>query len=107
MAISSAEVEKTKQDIEAAQRELPEAGQFNASVASLRDTLLILKDVWNTQGGANEIGKLNSCIEELEGYSSYIEEELEAVKSATVNAFTSHHKELIATESIKDHTYKM
>ncbi len=102
MAISYNQVINTEKEIIAAQQELPEAGQFKASISSLRDTLLILKDVWNTEGGANQIGKLNSCIEELENYSSYIEEQLQALKSAKVTYTTYHHKELINTEPINN-----
>ena len=92
MAISYNQVINTEKEIIAAQQELPEAGQFKASISSLRDTLLILKDVWNTEGGANQIGKLNSCIEE----------QLQALKSAKVTYTTYHHKELINTEPINN-----
>ena len=92
MAISMEQVEKTKQEIEAAQRELPEAGQFKASISSLRDTLSILKDVWNTDGGAHQTAELASCITELENYNSIIESELQSVKSQQVSYHTQTHR---------------
>ena len=92
MAISKAQIEKTKQEIEAAQRELPEAGQFRASVSSLRDTLSILKDVWNTDGGEHKTAELASCITELENYNAIIESELQSVKVQKVSYYPQTHR---------------
>lgn len=101
MAISRVQVMNTEKDIKAAQQELPEAGQFRSAIASLRDTLSILRVVWNTEGGAHQTAELESCITELENYNMIIESELESVKNASVSYTTQHHKNFIRSVPIK------
>lgn len=104
MAISFVQVEKTKKEIEAAQQELPEAGQFRASMASLRDTLSILRAVWNTDGGEHKTAELESCITELENYNAIIESELQSVKNQKVSYTKQNHRNFVRSVPIKTET---
>ncbi len=78
--ISVEEVNAAIQKITTAQQELPESGKFNACVASLKEILGLLKEVWDTDGGQHSTSKLEECINDLEGLSG-IESYITAVKS--------------------------
>lgn len=78
--ISVEEVNAAIQKITTAQQELPESGKFNACVASLKEILGLLKEVWDTDGGQHSTSKLEECINALEGLSG-IESYITAVKS--------------------------
>lgn len=74
------EIDAVIEKITTAQQELPESGEFNACIASLREILGLLKEVWNTDGGQHSISKLEECINDLEGISG-IESYISAVKT--------------------------
>lgn len=78
--VGAEEIYAVIEKITTAQQELPEAGKFNACIASLKEILGLLKEVWNTDGGQHSISKLEECINDLEGLSG-IESCISSVKT--------------------------
>lgn len=74
------EIDAAIDKITSAQQDLPEEGKFNSCVASLKETLGLLREVWNTDGGEHNIKKLEECINDLEGLSG-IESCISSVKT--------------------------
>ena len=67
--VSQAEVDEVKNAILEAQQSLPDAGQFTSAIASLKEILGLVNEVWDSEGGHKEQAKLAECINELESYS--------------------------------------
>ncbi len=92
--VSQAEVDEAKNALLEAQQSLPETGQFTSAIASLREILGLVNEVWDSEGGHAEQAKLAECINELEGYSD-IESQLSTVKSATVYISQGNYREYL------------
>ena len=95
--VSEAQVEEAKKTFEDAKAELPATGELNAAIASLKDVINILSDVWQTDGGAREISNITSIASELDSYSS-IESELGNLKTATVSISKGYHKDYLGMD---------
>lgn len=95
--VSEAQVEEARKTFEDAKTELPATGEFNAAIASLKEVINILSDVWQTDGGTKEISKITSIASELDSYSS-IESELGNLKTATVSISKAYHKDYLGMD---------
>ena len=95
--VSEAQVEEARKTFEDAKTELPATGEFNAAIASLKDVINILSDVWQTDGGAKEISKITSIASELDNYSN-IESELDNLRVATVSISKGYHKDYVGVD---------
>ena len=95
--VSEAQVEEARKTFEDAKTELPATGEFNAVIASLKEVINILSDVWQTDGGTREISKITSIASELDSYSS-IESELGNLKTATVSISKAYHKDYLGMD---------
>ena len=92
--VSQAEVDEVKNAILEAQQSLPATGQFTSAIASLKEILGLVNEVWDSEGGHKEQAKLAECINELEGYSD-IESQLGTVKTTTLYISQGNYKEYL------------
>lgn len=92
--VSQAEVDEVKNAILEAQQSLPDAGQFTSAIASLKEILGLVNEVWDSEGGHKEQAKLAECINELESYSD-IENQLLAIKATTLYISQGNYKEYL------------
>ena len=92
--VSQAEVDEVKNAILEAQQSLPDAGQFTSAIASLKEILGLVNEVWDSEGGHKEQAKLAECINELESYSD-IENKLWAIKATTLYISQGNYKEYL------------
>lgn len=92
--VSQAEVDEVKNAILEAQQNLPATGQFTSAIASLKEILGLVNEVWDSEGGHKEQAKLAECINELEGYSD-IESQLGTVKTTTLYISQGNYKEYL------------
>ena len=92
--VSQAEVDEVKNAILEAQQSLPDAGQFTSAIASLKEILGLVNEVWDSEGGHKEQAKLAECINELESYSD-IENQLWAIKATTLYISQGNYKEYL------------
>lgn len=92
--VSQAEVDEVKNAILEAQQSLPATGQFTSAIASLKEILGLVNEVWDSEGGHKEQDKLAECINELEGYSD-IESQLGTVKTTTLYISQGNYKEYL------------
>lgn len=92
--VSQAEVDEVKNAILEAQQSLPDAGQFTSAIASLKEILGLVNEVWDSEGGHKEQAKLAECINELESYSD-IENQLWAIKDTTLYISQGNYKEYL------------
>ena len=92
--VSQAEVDEVKNAILEAQQSLPDAGQFTSAIASLKEILGLVNEVWDSEGGHKEQAKLAECINELESYSD-IENQLWAIKAITLYISQGNYKEYL------------
>ena len=95
--VSEAQVEEARKTFEDAKTELPATGEFNAVIASLKEVINILSDVWQTDGGTKEISKITSIASELDNYSN-IESELDNLRVATVSISKGYHKDYLGMD---------
>ena len=86
--------ESKKNAILEAQQSLPATGQFTSAIASLKEILGLVNEVWDSEGGHKEQAKLAECINELEGYSD-IESQLGTVKTTTLYISQGNYKEYL------------
>ena len=92
--VSQAEVDEVKNAILEAQQSLPATGQFTSAIASLKEILGLVNEVWDSEGGHKEQAKLAECINELEGYRD-IESQLGTVKTNTLYISQGNYKEYL------------
>ena len=55
--VSQAEVDEVKNAILEAQQSLPATGQFTSAIASLKEILGLVNEVWDSEGGHKEQAK--------------------------------------------------